>query len=65
MKLKWPWLMSDSMAHALKGQAISKAKFSQFFQKQMKLTILSKEHAQDNEFRLVFFGRIEENINCF
>ena len=52
--------MSDSMAHALKGQAISKAKFSQFFQKQMKLTILSKEHAQDNEFRLVFLEELRK-----
>ena len=29
-----------------------------------KLTILSKEHAQDSEF-CSFFGRIEETINCF
>ena len=32
--------------------------------KQMKLTILSKEDAQYNEFRL-FFGRIHETITCF
>ena len=29
-----------------------------------KLIILSKEDAQDSEFRS-FFGRIEETINCF
>ena len=36
---------------------------SGFFQKQTKLTILSKEYAQDSEFRL-FFGRIEETTYC-
>ena len=29
-----------------------------------KLTILSKDDAQDSEFHL-FFGRIQENIHCF
>ena len=32
--------------------------------KQLKLTILSKEDAQDSEFSL-FFGKIEETTNCF
>ena len=32
--------------------------------KRTKLTILSKEEAQDSEFRS-FFGRIEMNLNCF
>ena len=31
----------------------------------MKLTILSKEHAQDSEFRSVFLGKIEETMICF
>ena len=32
--------------------------------KNNRITILSKEDAQDREFHL-FFGRIEETINCF
>ena len=32
--------------------------------KRTKLTILSKEDAQDSELRL-FFGRIEDTINCW
>ena len=49
-----------------KGQKISKANygFLNSPKKQTKLTILSKEDAQDSEFRS-FFGRIEETINCF
>ena len=46
-----------------KGQTISKANygFLNSPKKRMKLTILSKEHAQDREF----FWRIEETIICF
>ena len=51
-----------------KGQKISKSVYGMypgFSQKQTKLTIiLSKEYAQDSEFPL-FFGRIQETINCF
>jgi hypothetical protein len=32
--------------------------------KRTKLTILSKEGAQDSEFRS-FFGRLQDTINCF
>ena len=41
------------MIFKAKGKIISK-----------KLTILSKEDAQDSEF-CSFFGRIEDTINCF
>ena len=49
-----------------KGQTISKVNYGilNSSTKQSKLTILSKEEAQDSEFRS-FFGRIEETINCF
>ena len=42
----------------------SKLWFPQFFQKRTKLTIMSKEEAQDSKF-CSFFGRIEKTINCF
>ena len=50
----------------IKGQFISKGRFGflNSSKKRTKLTILSKEVAQDNEFRS-FFGRIEDTINCF
>ena len=49
-----------------KGQTISKANYGVLNspKKRTKLTILSKEEAQDSEFRS-FFGRIEDTINCF
>ena len=49
-----------------KGEIISKANygFLNSTKKRTKLTILSKEEAQDSEFRS-FFWRIEETINCF
>ena len=48
-------------------QKISKASycFLNSSKKLTKLTILSREDAQDSEFRSVFFGRIEDTINCF
>ena len=49
-----------------KGQTISKANYGVLnsSKKRTKLTILSKEDAQDSEFRS-FFGRIEDTIICF
>ena len=49
-----------------KGQTISKANygFLNSVKKRAQLTILSEEEAQDSEIRL-FFGRIEDTINCF
>ena len=49
-----------------KGQTITKANYGFFnsSKKRTKLTILSREDAQDSEFRS-FFGRIEDTINCF
>ena len=50
----------------IKGQTISKANygFLNSPKKQTHLAILSKEHAQDSEFRS-FFRRIEEPKICF
>ena len=49
-----------------KGQKISKANHGVLNspKKRTKLTILSREDAQDSEFRS-FFGRIEDAINAF
>ena len=54
------------MNEGSKGQTISKANYAFLNSsiKQMKLTILSKEVAQDSEF-CSFFGRIEDTMNCF
>ena len=49
-----------------KGRTISKANYGAINspKKRTKLTILTREDAQDSKFRS-FFGRIEEAINCF
>ena len=49
-----------------KGQTISKVNYGALNspKKRTKLTILSREDAQDSKFRM-YFGRIEDTINYF
>ena len=58
--------MQQNILLHTKGQTISRANyvFLNSPKKRTKLTILTKEDAQDSEFRS-FFGRIEDTKNCF
>ena len=51
-----------SLFVACKGQKSNYGNLNSY-KKQTKLTILSREDAQDSEF-CSFFGRIEETTNC-
>ena len=58
--------MQQNILLHTKGQPISRANyvFLNSPKKLTKLTILTKEDAQDSEFRS-FFGRIKDTQNCF
>ena len=59
-------MLRRALIKRAKGQTISKANYGVLIssKKRTKLIILTREDAQDSEFRS-FFGRIEETIYCF